>query len=145
MPQTATDQVFRHRPRFTILPSPSELSEYERLVPGTADRLVKLAEQSAQRRAAIETEYLRVTASTERLRILTHLAAIGASGCVMGLVVFFLVRHQGASLQSLILTGVAGGATVVAATGIGGWWAGRRRGHRLARPSADTTASRTGV
>ena len=82
----ASPQPVRHRPRFKVLPSPEVLSEYERLVPGTADRILKLAERSAEQRAARHDEYARLTNRTRRLRValfvLTVCSALTEAVCV---------------------------------------------------------------
>ena len=79
---SATSEIpspaFRHRLRFTALPSPTDLSEYERLVPGTAERILKLAERSAENRDQLERELVRVRERVERTRLILFCLALFA-------------------------------------------------------------------
>ncbi len=87
----------RHRSRFTALPSPAELSEYERLVPGTAAQLVELLSlelegkrQRQQQMLAMEEDRRR---TEERFGFLSAMVSVLAavSGAAMG---FFYILHS---------------------------------------------------
>ena len=47
---------------FGPIPSPWALREYEEILPGSADRILKMAEQRAEARHKVQTDRLRISA-----------------------------------------------------------------------------------
>ncbi len=82
----------RHRPRFTVLPSPAEISEYERLVPGMASQFVELLSLELENRrrrhqAMLEMEAVR-RRSEDRLGFISAMVSVvaAATGAAAALV-----------------------------------------------------------
>lgn len=71
-------------PRGEVLPTPTLLAQYEAIVPGSAERLLRLAEEEAERRHGLEQ--LRLANDARRVYVTLGLAtALCGFGVLIGL------------------------------------------------------------
>jgi len=104
------------------IPSPSVLQKYDELVPGLADRIVKMAENQSAHRIAIESKAI----NSDSFR--------ATMGLVFGLIVALAAFAQGVWLISLghVITGaLVTGGTVGSLVGTFVYGSQQRRKERL--------------
>lgn len=95
------------------IPPPSIIAGYEDVVPGAADRIIKMAEQQSQHRQNIE---LMETKAEIRDSLLGVIFAFGLGvGCLAACVVTVIMVPQGAGAVCGSLLGVTGIGSIVAA------------------------------
>ena len=115
---------------FSPLPPAEALADYERVVAGSADRMLKVFEQQAEHRMTMER--LWHEAEIGRLRDDSRRASLGlGAGFVVALAVLGAAVYC-ASISQPWVAGVLGGLDIVALVGIFIYGTERRRSERLA-------------
>ena len=105
LPQNARGgQIVRHETQQTIyqgpLPKPDDFAAYERVLPGAADRILKMAEQQATHRQGLERRAL--SGDIVKSMMGTILAYITFGGAMAGAVYLLLHDKPIQSLAALV-------------------------------------------
>lgn len=91
------------------LPPPIYLEQYDRILPGAAERILAMAEQQSAHRRALEVEVVKSGIVNSRRGLLC--------GFIIGLVGFLVVTYC-ASIGAQILAGVVGLADLASLVGV---------------------------
>jgi uncharacterized membrane protein len=82
------------------LPPPEELAKYDRILPGSADRIIRMAEQQSMHRQNLESVVLGANASSQKWGLIC--AFIIAMSAIWGGVWISLKGMSGAGLTTII-------------------------------------------
>mgnify|MGYP001591579865 CR=1 FL=1 len=126
-PQQNKGVVRREETRISFsgpLPPPNVLEQYDRIVPGAADRIIKMAEQQSQHRRELERKVIDSDVQNSKLGLIF--------GFIIGLVLIsggiFLI-WKGYNLSGVLL-GVVYVGSVVGIFVYGSWERRKEREHR---------------
>lgn len=91
------------------LPHPEILQKYDEILPGAAERIIKMAEQQAEHRRALEQQAIKSDIKNSKLGIWFGFI-IGMSGIIGGIVVAVFGKQQlgGAALSFASLAALVG-------------------------------------
>lgn len=92
------------------IPPPNIIAEYEKILPGSADRLIAMAEKQSAHRQAMEKKMIEAESRDGLLGVIFGFALGG--GCVAAAIVMTLVYPQSAGVISGAVLGSTGVASI---------------------------------
>lgn len=92
------------------IPPPNIISGYEKILPGSADRILTMAEKQSEHRQQMEKKMIEAEARDSLLGIISGFVL--GFGCVIAAIIMTIVYPQSAGVISGAVLGSAGVATI---------------------------------